>query len=160
MKNNITFISPTFGKISFKDVLDNIINYMNENADDEYNIAVGTDSQNTNKTKVVVVICIHRKGKGGRYFYYSESVKKLKDIRTKIYYETEISLDISKEINNELYKNTNINYTFNIHADIGENGDSHKLINEIVGWVESEGFNCCIKPKSYVASTIADRMSK
>jgi len=160
VKDNIIFISPTFGHISFNDVLTQIITYMNEDLKSEYNIVVGTDSQNTNKTKMVLVICILRKGKGGKYFYYVENIAKVKDIRTKIYHETKVSLDCAKEINEYLYMNTEINYTFSIHADIGKNGESSKLINEIVGWVEAEGFHCDIKPNSYVASTIADRISK
>ena len=54
------------------------------------------------------------------------------------------------------------NATFTIHVDAGrsENGKTKELIPAIVGWIKSQGFECEIKPDSFVASTIADRISK
>ncbi len=155
----IMFNSPTFGQLSFDSVLEHIDNYIRESPEDKYKVIVGTDSQNRSKTKIVIVICICRVGKGGRYFYSVEIIPKVKDLRTKIYQETKLSLDIAKAVNEHMFKN-NADYDFCIHADIGRYGDTSKLINEIVGWIEAEGFQCHIKPNSFVASTIADRISK
>lgn len=157
--NEIVFHSPTRGKLSFDAVLSHIDNYIRESPSDRYKVIVGADSQSNSKTKVVIVICVCRVGKGGRYFYSVDVIKKIKDIRTKIYLETKLSIDIAKMINEHMFHN-NANYDFCIHADIGKNGKSSKLIKEIIGWVEAEGFTCYIKPNSFVASTIADRISK
>lgn len=157
--NTMIFKSPTHGELSFSDTLLKINDYIKEEPSKKYNIMVGTDSQSRFNTKVVIVICVCREGKGGKYFYFVETIKKIKDLRTKIYYETKLSIDISKAINDNMFDN-NIDYSFSIHADIGKNGPTSKLINEIVGWIEGEGFVCHIKPNSYVASSIADRISK
>jgi len=47
-----------------------------------------------------------------------------------------------------------------IHIDAGLNGPSSQWVDEISGWVKACGFLCVIKPDSYMASTIANRLSK
>ena len=62
-----------------------------------------------------------------------------------------------------LYNETGFDYTkysFCIHVDAGENGKTKSVIPEIVGWVTSCGYDCVTKPKSYAASSIADKYSK
>lgn len=153
------FRSPTFGELTFNEMFKNIIDYVKK-CNNGCEIMVGTDSQNRFDTKVVIVICVYVKGHGGRYFYLIERVKRIKDLRTKIYYETNLSIEIAKVLNDKLYNESDVEYIFSIHSDIGRKGQTSKLINDIVGWIEAEGFKCYIKPNSYVASTIADRLSK
>lgn len=62
--------------------------------------------------------------------------------------------------NEEVFLNT----TFSIHIDAGysEKGKTKDLIPELVGWVKGSISNCevYVKPDSYVASGIADKISK
>jgi len=122
---------------------------------------VGTDSQTYSKTKIVSVIALLRVGKGGKYFAHVQRTKHIENIRVKIYNETMRSLDLSKRLMYFLFENE-LDYDVEIHLDIGNSkkGKTHMLINEITGWVTAEGFVCYHKPKSFVASTIADRVSK
>ncbi|MCR5685310.1 MAG: ribonuclease H-like YkuK family protein, partial [Lachnospiraceae bacterium] len=64
----------------------------------------------------------------------------------------------SEKVYEELYTKT----TFTIHVDAGKSpdGKTKELIPAIVGWIKSQGFECEIKPDSFVASSIADRISK
>lgn len=64
----------------------------------------------------------------------------------------------SKENFLELY----LNCPISIHIDAGNSkiGKTHDLIKTLVGWVHSCGYVCYIKPNAYVASTIADKISK
>lgn len=157
--NKMIFKSPTHGELNLKQIITKINEYVKEKPEYEYNIMVGTDSQSESNTKVVLVICVHRIGNGGVYFYFTEKVKKIKNLRTKIYYETKLSIELAKALNENMFE-SGVEYNFSIHADIGKNGPTSKLISEIVGWIEAEGFECHIKPDSYVASTIADRITK
>ena len=50
--------------------------------------------------------------------------------------------------------------TIGIHVDAGYNGPSGLVIPEITGWIKSMGYDVTVKPDSFVASTIADRISK
>ena len=49
-----------------------------------------------------------------------------------------------------------------IHVDAGnsEKGKTRALIPELVGWIRACGYDVRTKPESFVASTIADRISK
>ena len=49
-----------------------------------------------------------------------------------------------------------------IHVDAGNSdiGKTKELIPELVGWIRACGYDCEVKPDSFVASTIADRLSK
>lgn len=156
---SIVFKSPTLGKIKFCDVVKRINDYMLTNPKDTYHITVGTDSQTDHETRMVLVICVQREGKGGIFFSYTEYLKPIKDLRSKIYYETNLSIEVAKVLNEEIFNN-NLNYTFSIHADIGKNGPTAKLINEIVGWVTAEGYDCQIKPYSFAASAVANKITK
>ena len=49
-----------------------------------------------------------------------------------------------------------------IHIDAGnsDRGKTKMLIPELVGWIRACGYEAKTKPESFVASTIADRISK
>ena len=156
------FISPTNGKMTKAEIYDFILKKIQENQitkEHDYSIIVGTDSQNSYKTKMVLVICLIDKGHGGRYFYHIDWMKKIKDINTKIYTETEKSLEIARELNKFLHDN-DVRAEVEVHVDIGRHGKTKELIQGILGWVTSEGFTAKIKDESWVASTIADKISK
>ena len=60
------------------------------------------------------------------------------------------------------YEEVFMNTEFSIHIDAGysEKGKTKELIPELVGWVRAMGFEAMVKPESYVASGIADKISK
>lgn len=152
------FKSPTYGNLSKKEVFDYLKNAISKEPGN-YKIIVGTDSQNTYKTKMVIVICLINKGKGGNFFYHIDWMPKIRDLNTKIYTETEKSLEIARELN-EFLHNEKIRADVEIHVDIGRDGKTKDLIQSILGWISAEGFIAKIKDESYVASSIADRISK
>ena len=160
--DEMIFISPTNGKMTKAEIYDFVLKKIQENQitkEHDYSIIVGTDSQNSYKTKMVLVICLIDKGHGGRYFYHIDWMKKIKDINTKIYTETEKSLEIARELNKFLHDN-DVRAEVEVHVDIGRHGKTKELIQGILGWVTSEGFTAKIKDESWVASTIADKISK
>ena len=142
-------------------MIDIIKKYIDEDRKSNYRISIGTDSQNTNLTKIVIVISIYRVGKGGIFFYDVRNESIIKNIKQKIYYETSLSLDFASKIS-ECFKNNEISQDIEIHVDIGTNrsGGTYDLVQSIIGWVNSAGYECKIKPYSYTASAIANRISK
>ncbi|WP_026476878.1 ribonuclease H-like YkuK family protein [Alkaliphilus transvaalensis] len=152
--------SITYGELSFQEVCDKVQEYTKKDLESEYIISVGTDSQNIgNFTKVVSVITLVRKTKGGIFFYDITKVKKIKNIRQKILTETQSSIDLACKLVKFLNDN-NIDAPLEIHIDIGEKGETKDLIKEIAGWVMGLGFKCRMKPDSYSSSGIADKISK
>lgn len=164
MKN--TFVSPTFGQLQFSNVVDKIIEKVNMYKDDTFKITIGTDSQNFDITKIVLVIVLERVTKGSIFFYQISKINRIDDIRTKLFTETQMSLECADKLLKlfeEKYEENGFDYTklqFSIHIDAGENGKTKSVIPEIVGWVKSCGYDCVTKPNSYAASSVADKYSK
>lgn len=151
--------SPTFGVVTFESMCWQIRRYISKEPNAQYRLTIGTDSQNHDMTKVVLVIAICRIGKGGIYFYDIGKVALIDSIRRKIFYETNVSLEVAKRI----YENLNPlskNIDIEVHVDISEEGKSGILMPEVTGWVTGSGFKCIAKPYSYAASSIANRISK
>jgi predicted RNase H-related nuclease YkuK (DUF458 family) len=159
-------------RVNYAEMVAIIANYIKQNPDADYEITVGTDSQNHSSTRMVEVIAICRIGNGGIFFYRVEYMDKITDLRQKIYEETSRSLENAHGLLDEIYLQIvesdegfdleKLNIHFVVHCDIGRSRKSKTrvLVQEIMGWVEAEGFECVIKPDSYTASGIANKFSK
>ena len=163
------FVSLTYGKIEFEEIPRYLLDFFERNKihDSEYAIMVGSDSQNFDYTKAVTVISIICRGHGGIFFYEKSKVPLLKDVRSKLYAETQSSLETATALielleSDPVYAEMYATCPISIHVDAGnsEKGKTAPLIPEIVGWVHSLGYDCRVKPDSFVASSIADKISK
>lgn len=150
--------SPTKGEMTLAETVKDIKNYIKESSV-PVEIVVGTDSQNTDQTKFVVVLAMYRLGQGGRFFYHVEKTKLVKDLRTKIYQETQMTLTFAEKLTTEMI-NQDVLHNIVIHCDLGTVGKTKDLIAEIKGWVMSEGYEVYIKPKCYAACAIANMLTK
>lgn len=167
----IYLISPSYGLVSYSDITRIIKNNIEKYSDENFEVFIGTDSQNFDKTKIVVVIAVHRKdsnniGKGGFFFYEITKIKRIDNIHQKLITETKMSLECADKLMKSfenMKEKENFDYSnisFGIHVDIGKKGKTRFIIPEIVSWVKSYGYNCTIKPDSFAASSIADKISK
>ena len=160
-------ISPTHGEVSMNQIANLILDYLDVHKHEKNHIVIGTDSQNFSDTKVVVVIAIYTEGKGGKFFYEISRIKRITNVSQKLHMETGMSLDYADKLIEQLdiagierdldYEK---NCTIGIHVDAGNNGPSGTVIPEITGWIKSMGYDVTVKPDSFVASSIADRISK
>lgn len=154
------FNSRTYGKVSFDTLVNIIEKYINTEPDYRYKITVGTDSQSFDKiTKVVVVIAVTRAGRGGIFFYEINNVPKITNLKHKIFYEVGRSIEIADRLNSILAEKEMFE-DVEIHIDVGKNGPTSSIINDVTGWVASCGYYCKIKPYASTASCIANRISK
>lgn len=159
-------ISPTYGQVSIQEAAELIRQRVLANQG-KYNVMIGTDSQNFDKTKVVVVIALHHVGRGGIFFYDISHVRLMNNIGQKLLYETQLSLEYARHLVDafeDMKETTGFNYekelSLSIHVDAGENGPSRQVIPEIVGWVTACGYKVVVKPDSAAASAIANKYSK
>ena len=159
--------SPTHGEVDINTVARLILDYIKFNKDSSNHIIIGTDSQNFSDTKVVVVIAVYTETKGGKFFYDITRVKRISNVNQKLHMETAMSLQYADELIDLLDTmglEENFDYTkhcsIGIHVDAGYNGPSGLVIPEITGWIKAMGYDVTVKPDSFVASTIADRISK
>ena len=100
---------------------------------------------------------IHRVGNGGRYFWRHLQANKIHTLRDRIWQEVLLSLEVSKKLV-ILLKNAGLEKcAFEVHVDVGENGETRSMIQELVGVVRANNFEAKTKPESYAASKVADR---
>lgn len=157
------FISPTKGKMTIKQMVDDLVAFMDEEPDYFYRLVIGTDSKShrldsNQKIDFVTAVVIHRKGKGGRYFWQKKKVENVRTLRGKIYTETLQSIHLAEKIVPQLtQKLDGERCKLEIHIDVGDIGPTREMIKEVVGMVNGNGFVAKTKPESYGAFVVADK---
>jgi len=163
--------SPSKGKRDFLNVIADIVGFIAEEPLARYSVVVGTDSEfvglvghkSLKKEEVgtanfVSVITIHRVGRHGRYFWKRMPLVKTFDRHDRMLKEAYFSLEVAHRLVAELRDKLDGHlYDFEIHLDIGQNGPTKDMIQEIVGMITGNGFKARIKPESYAANKVADR---
>jgi len=143
-------------EFSYNDVLQIIIQYDK----DGYNFFIGTDSQIIKKKiSIVTCICCHKEGGGdNKIFYIKERInrKDYSSLRARMLLEAYRSIEVAMEI--EPYANNKLS----VHLDVGDTKKSKTSLfhRELEFLVQSQGYECEIKPNSWAASSVADRMAK
>ena len=156
----MNFISPSRGKMSFEEMMEDILAYIKGLPCSSYRLVLGTDSQVRSETCFVTAVIVHRLGKGARYYYRKEMQRKIKSLRQKIFFETSLSLELGDKITNYFSRGGIEETQVEIHIDVGHHGETKDLIREVVGMVTGSGFEAKIKPESFAASSVADRHTK
>lgn len=160
--NNI-FHSPTKGELSLKSLVGEISLFINEEPNRAYRLVIGSDSQAKRINGVaeidfVTAVVIHRKGRGGRYFWKKQRQTKKYVLREKIYTETLMSLELAQQLVPELRQVVPASkYDLEIHIDVGPLGPTRDMIKEVVGMVTGSGYTAKTKPESYGAFVVADK---
>src|SRR3989344_5654289 len=158
MKSELLFNSSFGLKLNCNQIVQAIADFIKDDHKREYNVIVGSDSERHpgDKADFVTAIVVHRVGNGGRYFWRHLEIGNIHTLRQRMWQEVELSLETSKELV-ELLKTAGLECHFEIHVDVGENGETRSMIQELVGAVRAHNFEAKTKPESYVASKVADR---
>lgn len=159
-----SFQNPSKGKLSLNQVVKEIADFIQAGPDSSYGLVIGTDSHDyrvngKDAIDFVTAIIVHRRGKGGRYFWQKNRQGKIHTLRNKIYAETLLSVETAKTFVPRLKTSLNGNgkYHLEIHIDVGEEGPTREMIKEVVGIVRGNGLTPKIKPEAYGASSVADK---
>ena len=154
------FFHPRKGICSVTEMIDQIRAYIAQDANADYKVIIGTDSQtNSEETVFVTAIIVQRMGKGALFFTTRKRHHSMKDLRSRIYTETEYSLNCVEMLKEKFFELME-DVPMEIHLDVGRRGETRKLIQEVVGWVTAIGYTAKIKPEAYAASAVADRYTK
>jgi predicted RNase H-related nuclease YkuK (DUF458 family) len=160
MASEMEFVSPTHGRLSFEQMFKNLVGYMKTEPDQNYHLIIGTDSLLADDTTFVTAIIVHRVGHGGRYYYRKFRNRKITSLRQRILFETSLSLEAAHQITTELGRNGYSKLPVEIHLDVGNNGETKRVVREVVGMVSGSGYAAVIKPDAYGATKVADKHSK
>lgn len=164
-----TFTSPSSGQMNWEEALKKMLWFMGTDKRASYEVIVGTDSEAVNGTAdFVSALIVHKKGKGGVYFWGRVKIPNLNSMRQRIWQEALISLQLAEKLvedfisvgffdNNSKTNSQDNGINLEIHVDVGPNGETRQMINEIVGMIRANGFKARTKPESWGASHVADR---
>jgi hypothetical protein len=154
------FLNSSLGiRMTVDEVVKNIVDFMRIEPTRLYRVTIGTDSEllREKKADFVTAIVVHRVGNGGRYFWRRFELGKFHNLRDRIIREVLISIEVAGKVLTELKKYPLPEFEFEIHADIGKNGPTKVMIEEVVAMIRASNFQVKTKPESYAASNIADR---
>ncbi len=153
-----TFHNPNLGEMTFDDVIATIVSEMEHNSRDKFELLIGTDSSSTNNhLDLVSAIVLHKIGRGGRYFWTRTRERKTPSLRHQIWREAWLSFELAQHVIRRLGSQSPLQFNLEIHVDIGENGRTKALIDEVVGMIIGNGLAVRIKPHAYAASSVADK---
>jgi len=146
-------------KLDISQVVEEITRFMAEDKNRHYRIIIGSDSNGHNEEMIdfVTAIVVYRVGNGGRYFWRRLELPKFHTLRDRIIQEVLFSIEVAKEILIALKSLELPHFDFEIHVDIGENGETKSMMQEVIGMIRAYNFEARIKPESYVATKVADR---
>jgi uncharacterized protein len=164
--NYKTISSVLIGNLNaVKSTINNIIlNSMNQygtyDIDNIVNIHIGTDSQNSNlKTSFATIVIVHTVGKGARGFYTRYSVPIIRSINERLITESSRSIEFASKFIDIFDEYAIIP---SLHADVNPDRKfkSSQIVNEVVGYINAQGYNCITKPDAWVASHVCDHLVK
>lgn len=161
-------------RMTFEQVFERIIRFMNIQPRGSYRLMVGTDSQVHNcKTVFITGIVIQNEGKGAWACIRKVVVpRKMLHLHERISLETSLTEEIvsmftedrkSQMINIVLpYVYQGATFTMEGHIDIGsgKRNKTREFVKEMVTRIESMGVQPKIKPDAFVASSYANRYTK
>ncbi len=146
-------------KFNISQISQEVSRFMSEDKNRRYKVIIGSDSDGHNEEKIdfITAIVVHRVGNGGRYFWRRTELPKFHTLRDRIIQEVLLSIEAAKEILTVLKKFGLPEFDFEIHVDVGENGKTKALIQEVIGMIRAYNFEARTKPESYAATKVADR---
>jgi predicted RNase H-related nuclease YkuK (DUF458 family) len=138
---------------------------MEEDPSRFYRISIGTDSELSRADKradLVTAVVVHRVGCGARYFWRSVNHGPFHTLRDRMIREVLVSLDSARDLlaciaENQKNRPGFPKWAFEVHADVGEEGPTHSMLQEVVAMIRANNFIARTKPLSYAASSAADR---
>ena len=151
--------SPTYGKVDLIRLKEIVSSYMAQDKNGSYEVIVGSDSQKVKSGAYdfVSALIVHHVGHGGIYFLKRQIIDQKISLKERIYREAIMSLETSENFVSFFKLNGLSKYDIQIHVDIGHNGETRTMINEVMGMVRASGYTVRIKPNSFGASKVADK---
>lgn len=151
-------------------VFDWVSNIKNDVAN-EYQVIVGTDSHMAGKSfRFITVVCVYRVGKGGNYYYLesyeprenylgnSPRGKKVKgNQKMRMFNEVERSVAMAEK----LLEKCGVVPVVHIDASPSHRHEfTSEFSEQLKGYVTASGYECVLKPDSFVANCVADKHTK
>lgn len=134
-------------------------------------VHIGTDSQQKGKfTEYVTVLVVLTPGKGGRVFFHSEKVPRIRSLRERLHKEVWMSTELAMELSSTpdigdvqaIIEGSELTIHIDANPDAGPGGKfkSNEYAKELAGLVVGQGFKMLLKPDAWAAQHAADHAVK
>ena len=161
MSQDAKFHSWSKGALTLERVFAEISAYVRIDPQRSYEIIIGSDSAARSPVPLVTAVTVRRVGNGAVHFWVTSEKKIFHTLRDRIYEEAMQSITLAQEIRSGLRERFGEDVLWDdriqVHIDVGENGPTRDLIDQVVGMVKGFGFQAVIKPAAFGASQVADR---
>lgn len=167
------FQSPTYGKLNLRQVVDRVETAISEDKEQEYVIALSTDSQCRGKhTCFVSTVLLYRKGRGGIFFYDKVYENRIDNIHSRMMMETGKTIDLARDFIgvieddflNDEFNIYNYNIDLEIHCDFGRGNKSGSAIKDSIAWIKAALYEynvlVRVKPEAVGASYVSDHFTR
>lgn len=153
------FNSPTHGSIDQAQVVTRMRDFVLHNTDRDYRLIVGSDSLpgHDGHVYVVTAIVLHRVGNGAIYYWRRKLSEKIHTLRDRMYAEALASIAMAQHLEAIPELQSLLKHHIEIHVDVGQDGPTRDMIQELVGMIIAHGYQARTKPYSFAASKVADR---
>ncbi len=150
-----------YAVISFDEVMQEIVRYIQEDPSKTYSVMIGTDSRASSDTEFVTAVAVWRITNGGRYFWTKSETERCPSLRDRIYKEAMRSITLAQEVKSALRERLGEEFFWNnqiaVHIDVGANGPTKEFQEGVLGMARGFGFEAVVKPASVAAFVLADR---
>ena len=160
--------------VSFDQIFDKILSYVEKFPNEKYRLIIGTDSQVHSRNTVFITGVILQKNRKAVLCYNKRSIvnRKMENLYERISYETSLSEEIASLLTFSKreqilefispYSKQGGEFVFEGHLDIGKGlqNKTRKYVSEMAKRIESFGLVAIIKPNSYGASSYANKYTK
>lgn len=165
----LKFFSPLRGTLSFPAMVEDIALEAHLLPQAQFRILVGTDSESVDgAAKFVTAVVLWHVGHGARAFRMITTDGELAGsegyrIYERIRRETMLTGVLAQELRSalrDIMGDDGVLERLEVHADVGPNGKTSKMMQEVIGVLKAYGFpEACIriKPEAVAASSVADR---
>ena len=147
--------------LNFREVVSEIISYIQSEKNQPYKIIVGADSAAENWTQFVTAVSVLKVGKGGRYFWTKSEIVFCPTLQDRIYKETMAAITMAQELKSRFREFAGEDFLWDekviVHIDVGKNGPTRDLIDAVVGMAKGYGLEAVIKPEAFCSFVVADR---
>ena len=117
------FNSPTYGQMEWEGALFKMVWFMGQDSKASYEVIIGTDSEAQNGVAdFVSALIVHKKGRGGIYFWGRQKIEKLYSMRQRIWQEAIISLALAQK----LVEDFALMGLFDTSTSLSVNSDPHR----------------------------------
>lgn len=158
------FYKPQHGSISFSEAVQEITEFIKKQPKHFYKVIVGSDSGASHlepfETTIITAVIVWRVGRGATYFLTKSPRQTFYTRRERIIGETMNSIMLAQELRSRLTSELGDEFLWDgneIHADIGNVGETREFIREVTGLIQGFDFIPVIKPYSWGAASVADR---